>query len=189
MDKKKLQTITSDFSEFQGSRLYCSEDTAERIRKEVSRLPLEAVHLLGTGDWHYVSLFWLERINSPFTLVLYDNHPDDQPCAFGENLLSCGSWVREARRLPFCHDVLWNPDSVPSDRRVYVSIDLDVLSPAYARTNWDQGEMTISDLLGRLTEIRRKCDVIGVDICGGLPDDRRINAEAEDAISGIFLFD
>ena len=186
MKENILFPVISDFSEFPGSRLYCSEETAGRIRKEISAIPLHAIHLLGTGDWHYVSLFWLERIDRPFTLVLFDNHPDDQPCAFGEELLSCGSWVRDAVKLPFCKGVLWNPESATTDDEVYISIDLDVLSPEYARTNWDQGGMTIPDLLGRLREFRRRCGIIGVDICGGLPDDSRVNAEAENAISGIF---
>ena len=42
-----------------------------------------------------MSLFWLEKIDRPFRLVLFDNHTDMQPPAFG-GLLSCGGWAAEA---------------------------------------------------------------------------------------------
>lgn len=102
-----MQVIQSDFSTLEGTNCYCSEESAARIRQAISGLPLSAVHMIGTGDYHYISLFWLERIREPFSLVLFDNHPDDQPSAFSPDTLSCGSWVAEARKLPCCIGTYW----------------------------------------------------------------------------------
>lgn len=42
-----------------------------------------------------MSLLFLERINEPFNLVVFDNHTDYQESAFG-GLTSCGGWIGEA---------------------------------------------------------------------------------------------
>ena len=70
---------------------------------------------------------------------------------------------------------------------VYLSVDKDVLSQEYARTNWDQGEMTLPLLKKILADICAKNPVLGADICGGLPDApagqeaevRRINGQTD----------
>jgi len=55
-----------------------------------------------------------------------------------------------------------------SDRNVpiYVSIDKDVLSKDYAATNWDQGTMTLEELLEIIEIIAGTKRLIGVDVCG-----------------------
>lgn len=50
---------------------------------------------IGSGNYHYISLFLIEKIKENFTLVLFDNHSDCQRPIF-EELLSCGGWVRTA---------------------------------------------------------------------------------------------
>ena len=178
--------IDSSFTDLPGSRLYCSDEAAEEIRASISALPLQAVHLLGSGDRHHISLFWLERINRPFTLILFDNHPDDQEPALGAGMLSCGNWVARARELPLCRAVLWNPAVLPEEEDVYLSVDFDVLSPAYARTNWDQGDMPLDELTGSIMQLKEKCRIIGVDVCGGLDGDPDACRAAQDAVSDIF---
>lgn len=51
----------------------------------------------------------------------------------------------------------------------YLSIDKDVLTPANARTNWNQGEMTTEELEYYLDFFLHKRKIIGVDICGENP--------------------
>ena len=195
-----MQRIFTDYSAFEGTNCYCSADSADRIRRAIAGLPLHAFHEIGTGDYHYQTLFWLERIGEPFSLILFDHHPDDQAGAFGAELLSCGSWVAEARRLPFLRADRWIRDaadfpaldSLPA-LPVYISIDLDVLSNEFARTDWDQGDMTLEELtaaIGRLTAAYR---VLGVDLCGGhtpekgaSPADLALNASAGEALYGLF---
>ena len=195
-----MNRIFADFSALEGTNCYCSEDSARAIRERIAGLPLHAVHAIGTGDYHYISLFWLERIDEPFQLVLFDHHPDDQPGAFDGGLLSCGSWVREARRLPMLRADRWIRDAADfpalaelPDLPVYLSIDLDVLSEEYARTDWDQGRMTLEELKGALRGIIAARRIVGVDLCGGntpekgaSPDDLALNAVTGEALSDLF---
>ena len=58
--------------------------------------------------------------------------------------------------------------SIPEGEAVYLSIDLDVLRREDARTDWDQGGMTLDELLSAVGEIARTCRVLGVDVCGGI---------------------
>ena len=102
-----MTSVDCDFSAIEGTSCYCSEEAAAKIRNALLSVPLEAIHKIGTGDYHYVTLFMLEKISEPFSFVLFDNHPDDQEGEFGSELLSCGSWVREARRLPLLKDCRW----------------------------------------------------------------------------------
>lgn len=49
---------------------------------------------------------------------------------------------------------------------VWVTIDKDVLRPADAATNWDQGQMPLDALLAALELIGRRRRVVGADVCG-----------------------
>ena len=175
-DKKIVfSVINSEFGELEGTCCYCSGESAAQIREAIAALPLSAIHLIGTGDYHYISLFWLERIEEPFELILFDNHPDDQQTAFGSDILSCGSWVAEARSLPFCRGIRWvrgleDLSDYNPDYPVYISIDLDVLSTDFARTDWDQGDMTLDELCEALDDLNASCRIIGADICGGITE-------------------
>lgn len=189
-----------DFSSFEGTNCYCSAESAALIRRAVADLPLRAFHCIGTGDYHYISLFWLERVKEPFRLVLFDHHPDDQPAAFGADLLSCGGWVADARRLPMLRSDVWVRDAADfptlrtlPDLPVYLSVDLDVLSGEYARTDWDQGGMTLGELSAALRDLAASRRILGVDLCGGhtaekgaSPEDLALNASTGEALYGIF---
>ena len=140
-----------DFRQLEGTACYCDPEAEALLQEAVAKLPLNALHWIDSGDYHYLSALWLRRLERPARLFLFDNHPDDQPGAFGAGLLSCGSWVDEVRRS--------NP---------LVSIDLDYLSPEYARTDWDQGKASLPDLLDKLDAIRSTYGIAGVDICGGI---------------------
>jgi len=195
-----MERIFADYSALEGTNCYCSADSADRIREHVAGLPLHAFHEIGTGDYHYISLFWLERLEEPFQLVLFDHHPDDQPGAFGDDLLSCGSWVAHARSLTYLQRDCWIRDAVDfpilaalPDLPVYVSIDLDVLSREYARTDWDQGQMTMPELSGALRSLIASHRILGVDLCGGhtlekgaSPEDLALNAVTGEALFDLF---
>jgi len=195
-----MQRIFADFSSLEGTNCYCSAESAEQIRRTVAGLPLRAFHDIGTGDYHYQTLFWLERIAEPFSLVLFDHHPDDQDGAFGEDLLSCGGWVARARKLPFLEKDVWIRDAADFPALaalpalpVYLSLDLDVLSEQYARTDWDQGAMTFHEMETALRALVSSRRILGVDLCGGntvekgaSPEDLALNASTGEALYGIF---
>lgn len=83
--------------------------------------------------------------------------------------------------------------AIPPGAPVYLSIDLDVLSKEHARTNWEQGEMTIEGLCSHLKEIIKAHPLLGVDICGGifplqdsLCDDHSVNYRTRLRLENIF---
>lgn len=189
--------VESDWSFLEGSGCYCSPQAADRIRRGIAGLPLNAIHMIGTGDCHYQTLFWLERIREPFGLILFDNHPDNQESAFGGDMLSCGGWVSRALELPFLKSFCWidgegrvNGGLPPEDLPVYLSVDIDILSRDCARTNWDQGSVSLDELCSRISGIAGKYRILGADICGGLSpskggtvEDAALNSETVSAIT------
>ncbi len=74
---------------------YCTEEAEEKIKKLIESYSEKGIHFLDSGNYHYVTKFWMEKLTKPFALVLFDQHTDMQEAAFF-GLLSCGSWVREA---------------------------------------------------------------------------------------------
>ena len=195
--QKSLKILDCDFSYLDGTCCYCSPESAALIRRRTAEMELHAVHLIGTGDYHYQTLFWLERMRFPFSLVLLDNHPDDQEGAFGEELLSCGGWVARARRLPLLEKVLWirteedasgaDLGSLPGE--LYLSVDMDVLSEDYACTDWDQGDMSLESLCRTVRDISCSGRLAGADICGGIGAEKggtqadfELNSRCTDAI-------
>jgi arginase family enzyme len=54
---------------------------------------------------------------------------------------------------------------LPTDA-IWFTIDKDVLRPADAGTNWDQGEMPLEALLGAIRRLARGKRVLGADLCG-----------------------
>lgn len=84
-----------DISGIEGTNCYLDEGVVSQIESIVSSVPLKAVHFLGSGNYHYLSYYFLKNIEQEFALLLFDNHPDMQEAAFGD-IMSCGSWLRLA---------------------------------------------------------------------------------------------
>ena len=213
LEKALSAAVVTDLTSLAGTNCYCDEAAAAAIRSAVADLPAAALHWDDTGDYHYLTRFWLEKAaeengGEPFALVLFDHHPDMQEPAFG-GVLSCGGWARDAfRDIPDLTQVLMvgiNPDleleildlvfdgvlAVTSDDLrhtgdglsadvlemfsllepripVYISVDLDVLTTGYARTDWDQGCMTLAQLEAAVLRATAGHRLLGADICGGL---------------------
>jgi len=94
-----------DMRDVAGTRLFCTEEAFDEIRRRLSRRVGRGVTFLGSGDRHYVTLALLAEISRPFDLVLFDRHADMATCAGSveetPGLLSCGTWLDEAfERLP-----------------------------------------------------------------------------------------
>lgn len=150
-----------DLRSLEGTNCYCSPEAAEVIARRLAGVPLSTVCWIDTGDYHYLSYFRGCQIREHFELVLLDNHTDDFDLS---DTLSCGNWVTALRR-----------DSKMADREslpVFLSIDLDILSPSEFRTNWDQGTMTFAELLDTIREIAATRRIIAIDICGGLTESK-----------------
>src|SRR5690349_20900652 len=52
-----------------------------------------ALTFVGSGDFHHVSLALIRRLQRPFVLLIFDNHPDWMR---GVPFLHCGTWVHHA---------------------------------------------------------------------------------------------
>ena len=51
-------------------------------------------------------------------------------------------------------------------RRLWITIDKDVLLPAEAVTNWDQGEMTLDHIVAAVERLASSFRIAGIDVCG-----------------------
>ena len=149
-----------DLTALKGTTCYCDAAAEEAISDAFKSLPVNALHWIDGGDYHYLSDIWMRFLDAPAQLVLFDHHPDDQDPAFGGEILSCGGWVAHSR--------MHNPLLVDESDLVYLSIDLDYLSPDYARTNWDQGTANLQELMAGIDEALAGKHLAGVDICGGI---------------------
>ena len=85
------------FRELPGTDGYCSEEAAGVLRSALREKGAGGIHFLDSGNYHYLSKFFLEQITIPFDLVVFDHHTDMQPPALLP-LLSCGNWLLETFR-------------------------------------------------------------------------------------------
>lgn len=82
-----------DCTDIEGDDCYCDSEALGQIRLLIKDFTAEGIHFIDSGNFHYLSKLWTDKIAEPFDLVLFDHHPDMQPSLF-ENLLSCGCWVK-----------------------------------------------------------------------------------------------
>ncbi len=183
---KDRACIELDCQDVDGTNCYCDDVAKEELRRRVQGMEVEDIHFLDSGNYHYLSLLWLEKIDRPFSLVLFDHHPDMQPPSFGE-ITSCGGWVKEALEkldnLKKVYTYGINEEllkEIELDERVeiglsglaedsndiYISFDKDALSLEDARCDWDQGELRLEDTISLLQDIRSTHTIIGMDVCG-----------------------
>ena len=223
-----------DLSGISGTDCYCDDEAVATINAELNKagvVDAQGLHFIDNGNYHYMSKIWTDRIAEPFSLVVFDHHPDMQEPRFGD-ILSCGGWVKKALEenkfvdnvviigvadhlveeirteiashpagtrndkgaesneqinlyiaeanqscalrndnvLFVCESEIANHTShIPhftSPLPLYISIDKDVLSPAYAATNWDQGTLSLEHMKAFIEEFAKGHKIIGVDICG-----------------------
>ena len=198
-----------DLSQVPGTDCYCDDEAVATIRKKNADAGItdaRGIRFIDNGNYHYMSKIWTDRIAEPFSLVVFDHHPDMQEPRFGD-ILSCGGWVKKALEenkfvdnvviigvadhlveeirteiashpagarndnvLFVCESEIANHTShIPhftSPLPLYISIDKDVLSPAYAATNWDQGSLSLEQMKAFIEKLAKDRKIIGVDICG-----------------------
>ncbi len=178
--------------DIEGTNCYCDQSAQEEIANRMGGdLPL--VRWIDSGDYHYMTFILAKRETQPFHLLLMDNHPDNQEPAFG-GVLSCGSWVKAIREEnPLLRDIHWIGPEVGDYRewinlrrgeRLYISLDKDVMTKDWARTDWTQGDYSLEEIENILKEAFDKMEVAALDICGEMaeskgatPQDKRINFE------------
>lgn len=94
-----------DLRELSGCNCYCDQEAAGILSAEIGKYSVRGIHFLDSGNYHYMTRLWLERIREPFGLLVLDHHTDMQLPAFG-GLLSCGGWIASAlEELPLLQKV------------------------------------------------------------------------------------
>ena len=86
-----------DCTDIPGTDCYCDDEAVEAIRKGIADAGItdaRGIHFFDNGNYHYMSKIWTDMVQEPFTLVVFDHHPDMQEPRFG-NILSCGGWVKK----------------------------------------------------------------------------------------------
>ena len=78
-----------------GTNCYCDEPAVWAIREKIREFALSGIHFIDSGNYHYMTRIWMDKAKNPFSLLVFDNHTDMQPPAFG-GLLSCGGWIADA---------------------------------------------------------------------------------------------
>ncbi|MCG0278544.1 MAG: arginase family protein [Thermanaeromonas sp.] len=189
-----------DLSRVHNLRLMSPGKVLEEVSLKLSRIPV-GLSFLGSGDFHHLTLLFLRKLRTSFTLVVLDRHLDMHTAPPG--FVTCGSWLREALGLPCLEEVyvlgvqeeaLTNTEGwlgatgdatklkvYPSKaflpavrevlekvrgRRVYISVDKDVLASPCAWTTWGQGELRSGPVFYLLRNLKNCARVIGVDVCG-----------------------
>ena len=94
-----------DCTKIVGTDCYCDDDAIKEINESIDNAECDienrgnstnvpTIHFFDNGNYHYMSKLWTDRVQEPFTLIVFDHHPDMQPPRFG-GILSCGGWVKE----------------------------------------------------------------------------------------------
>lgn len=95
-----------DCTHLQGVECYCDKDGASALKKIIENYPAEGIHFIDSGNYHYLTKFWTDKIHQPFSLIVFDHHPDMQPPLF-EEMISCGSWVEDVIKTnPYLQKVI-----------------------------------------------------------------------------------
>lgn len=187
-------------SDIEECSMFCEKSAEEEIRKRIRPYGPSGIHFIDSGDYHYVTKFFVDFIKEPFSLVLIDHHTDMQKPMM-EGMLSCGNWARKLleeneflqqlvligpEREACVHLDMKNKEKIlcilyedleaddgrseiieiRNDIPIYLSIDKDVLRKTAAKTNWNQGFMTLGMLEYLIGFLFLKREVIGMDICG-----------------------
>ncbi|MGB9887782.1 MAG: hypothetical protein ACPLPT_02675 [Moorellales bacterium] len=186
--QSRLQQVAAKSLDIGSSttRFLTSHEAFVKLGWQLARLPTGIV-FLGSGGLHHLSYHLiLRQANRPLTVLVFDRHGDYLPAPPG--YISCGSWLLELLKQPRVIEIwlvgsestLRPPerlrlmssrqlDSALRDRglkrrRVYVSIDKDVLREA--DTDWGSGRLRLEWLLRWLGRLQDCCRLVGVDVCG-----------------------
>lgn len=200
-----------NLSYMSGVNGYCDDESLKELEKIISNTDTAGINFLGSGNYHYMTYVLMQKIDKPFTLILFDHHTDMKPSMF-EGLLSCGCWVKRAldenkylkqviiigaseklvdsiedkyKDRVFCyseqdieHDLSWTSFLKKTIRYpIYISVDKDVIDNYEVKTNWDQGSLTLKEMIEIFEYLKNNNEVIGIDVCGECSSYEEIAAE------------
>ena len=82
-----------DCQDICGTKLICSDEAQEELSRRMSDFPSEGIHFDDSGNYHYLTKLWTDKLVCPFSLILIDHHTDIRREEF-DGILTCGNWVR-----------------------------------------------------------------------------------------------
>ena len=131
----------TELSDLSGCNCYCDAEASDRIRKEIQAFTGKGLHFIDSGNYHYMTRLWLEKLQIPFRLLVFDNHTDMQPPAFG-GLLSCGGWiVASLEELPLLQEVIL----VGPDEEAYTQVEPDLQQKVFFLSREKLSTMTAEE--------------------------------------------
>lgn len=83
-----------DASGITGTDCYCDDLALKQLTKMLANISVYGIHYIDSGNYHYLSKIFTDKLNQTFDLVVFDHHHDMQPPLFGQ-ILSCGGWIKE----------------------------------------------------------------------------------------------
>lgn len=103
---KGRKTVWVDLQNISGTNCYCDNSAKEVILERIKDISSKGIHFIDSGNYHYMSRIWIEKIHEPFRLLVFDNHTDMQQPAFG-GILSCGGWIADSlAEIPLLKEVI-----------------------------------------------------------------------------------
>ena len=64
LNKPGLDCIYTDCTDILGSLYFCSDEAKTELEKRLAHIPVNALHFIDSGDYHYVSLLFLQSHKS-----------------------------------------------------------------------------------------------------------------------------
>ena len=80
--------------EVTGTNCYCDNEGECVLKSKIKDFEPDGIHFIDSGNYHYITKFWTDKIKKNFDLIVFDHHTDMKESMFW-SLLSCGSWVKE----------------------------------------------------------------------------------------------
>ena len=134
----------TELSDLSGCNCYCDAEASDRIRKEIQAFTGKGLHFIDSGNYHYMTRLRLEKLQIPFRLLVFDNHTDMQPPAFG-GLLSCGGWIAASlEELPLLQEVIL----VGPDEEAYTQVEPDLQQKVLFLSREKLSTMTAEEKVG-----------------------------------------
>ena len=95
----------TELSDLSGCNCYCDAEASDRIRKEIQAFTGKGLHFIDSGNYHYMTRLWLEKLQIPFRLLVFDNQSSSTVVRVGRvNLDQIGTLgARYDRELVFSH--------------------------------------------------------------------------------------
>lgn len=117
------------------------------------------------GDLQWVEAFETSRLNL-FPLRETPSRISKQKNEIGNHKINQGMIEWDPMPRENWSDFIDRLVSEIAGRKIWISIDKDVLLAKDAFTNWDQGRLSMSDLEFALCQMADSATILGVDICG-----------------------